>query len=1303
YLQLDGHFFQPVLQQIRAVAESSAEVLRRPVKTDLPAGFPIRRVVSSTKQLFDLAGDSGRGGCQRPTCIPTLLPVAARPVLRSAVSLAMAASRSDIAVTLAIKLPAIKDVQSATLRRQELLAQGALANPWRPQHLQSRLDIGAAVAAAAAASADADAEVVPAAAAGFDAAAAAAATAAATAVGVNSRSLLAAELFKLQLLLALRTSRSPSFTRPRRVRRKLRTRSNCGCCGCLDGNSGSKYSPSDPELSEQLHSALEQSGFTESRAALQSAAADVLQQILRSRLNDVDFFVVGSYSEGWGNSLTTLDGRTDANSDIDVMYLIRGREYHQRGLCECDGAPEQHELVNGHIQCSGYASNPASTKPGFTLRPALDDVFAGRLCRYPPIALLLPNRVSNIPHPVLEALRKVLTSASSPCHVVHAASPDREGEELRVSTSFLEKRMLRSLTTLQGQLFVTLKYLVKKVICHKNGFNQQGLKSYHVKTITFRMVDETPVEQWKKENLVSLTRQSLQMLLDCVEKSREQDRQTPDTPDRSRGRIMDHFFLSDAAIYLKGADKERVDQHLDGIMSTLRTVIDRLPQLLQQFIGSLRPIYDVVRECLVRLSCSDCSPRSQESLTELIARLPDCALSAREALRALACLKFGYRGTAERVVSLYSGHSVSRGIAWSREKSATEATEKFVMRHLSSRDSASLDFLSGWTAEQLKHSNGKIEERCYKRAAVIVKNSSCSRWICVVKSGSAQVLLALDKVGPSLHQRHHACRRPQTSRNPQQAAQAPYPRRIRPVAPADDDLADEDQRPFITHLPPPPQSPQRAQQEPHRPQTTAGAPERKAAAASTGSGESTRRPPTAETYGSAVSEPCQQRSTVKSAMKFERSMSRTYELDEDPAASLVPTNQLDRRYHRYDNETDVQLPEQPQFTRLRTLTRGEVFGLQELFRTDQPALSLISGAPSTRCLLLDKAYYVEQSPKQLLDCLRNQVTHYPNRRELQRRLQERVNWEAYKQLRLTQWAGGCGVGGSISLQPRTPPRLPGHWLPGVTTACLRRPFSCCCCPPTTAKITGRPIRLRRCSAIAVNGGRGGAPLSGPTLSTMSPGCRPAAAAGDPLSTWPTMARGGSDKTVGGVAVVGGDKLVEPDAGGSVQAVQQRLDAASQSRVVVAQLVRPTAQVPYSVDVNIGQRVALGVHQGRFGQANAIVQMATQTGGVFAIRLWSLRSGGHGRCRYTVARVPLTVWLNMAAGANEVLAISSCAAELYWRDFKGRKIFFHSDYQAALQALCHTTTNSLRLYWAAQQAGSEEHHLVHVDPKKRQFQ
>uniref|UniRef100_A0A1I8IGM7 RNase H domain-containing protein n=1 Tax=Macrostomum lignano TaxID=282301 RepID=A0A1I8IGM7_9PLAT len=43
--------------------------------------------------------------------------------------------------------------------------------------------------------------------------------------------------------------------------------------------------------------------------------------------------------------------------------------------------------------------------------------------------------------------------------------------------------------------------------------------------------------------------------------------------------------------------------------------------------------------------------------------------------------------------------------------------------------------------------------------------------------------------------------------------------------------------------------------------------------------------------------------------------------------------------------------------------------------------------------------------------------------------------------------------------------------------------------------------------------------------------------------------------------------------------------------------------------------------------------------------------------------------------NEVLAISSCAAELNAKVTRGKTIVIHSDSQAALQALCHTTTNS----------------------------
>uniref|UniRef100_A0A1I8J214 ANK_REP_REGION domain-containing protein n=1 Tax=Macrostomum lignano TaxID=282301 RepID=A0A1I8J214_9PLAT len=129
-----------------------------------------------------------------------------------------------------------------------------------------------------------------------------------------------------------------------------------------------------------------------------------------------EYFVVGSFAEGWGNSLVTLDGRTDFDSDVDVMWLTHGKPFHLKDFCEC----------------ADRTSNPARSYLGFNQRPTLDEVPAHRLCRYPPIAPLQPDRVakSNIFPAVLQSIQRDVTSASSPCHIVHAAPPGKAGEQL---------------------------------------------------------------------------------------------------------------------------------------------------------------------------------------------------------------------------------------------------------------------------------------------------------------------------------------------------------------------------------------------------------------------------------------------------------------------------------------------------------------------------------------------------------------------------------------------------------------------------------------------------------------------------------------------------------------------------------------------------------------------------------------------------------------------------------------------------------------------------------------------------------
>uniref|UniRef100_A0A1I8GG44 ANK_REP_REGION domain-containing protein n=1 Tax=Macrostomum lignano TaxID=282301 RepID=A0A1I8GG44_9PLAT len=106
----------------------------------------------------------------------------------------------------------------------------------------------------------------------------------------------------------------------------------------------------EEDLSQMLFCCLRDSGFTQEGAAVQQAAADILQQIARkSGMGSVN--AVGSFSEGWGSSLKALDGRIDSDSDIDFTVILVV-ELHLQQYCKCV-APDLNRMAayeKGYVQ-----------------------------------------------------------------------------------------------------------------------------------------------------------------------------------------------------------------------------------------------------------------------------------------------------------------------------------------------------------------------------------------------------------------------------------------------------------------------------------------------------------------------------------------------------------------------------------------------------------------------------------------------------------------------------------------------------------------------------------------------------------------------------------------------------------------------------------------------------------------------------------------------------------------------------------------------------------------------------------------
>uniref|UniRef100_A0A1I8I1I4 Mab-21 domain-containing protein n=1 Tax=Macrostomum lignano TaxID=282301 RepID=A0A1I8I1I4_9PLAT len=220
-----------------------------------------------------------------------------------------------------------------------------------------------------------------------------------------------------------------------------------------------------------------------------SGVALALEDLLRLLLKSQDtFFVFGSFCDGWGSCLSKIDGSIDSDSDIDITFVLKSNSVHIPADCSasetsnCLKGCKVADYEDGHVTIA----LPFFQRATFRL-PEIEAISARHCCSYPRIELLSPGYRSHISTQTLEAIRTEVLQVPR-CHAVSASPPGLEGSRMRVSTTLLERIVMHNLTTVQGQLFVLLKFFIKRHISSK----VSGLKTYMAKNLLFYMLDETP-------------------------------------------------------------------------------------------------------------------------------------------------------------------------------------------------------------------------------------------------------------------------------------------------------------------------------------------------------------------------------------------------------------------------------------------------------------------------------------------------------------------------------------------------------------------------------------------------------------------------------------------------------------------------------------------------------------------------------------------------------------------------------------------------------------------------------------------
>ncbi|XP_046561131.1 uncharacterized protein LOC124270147 [Haliotis rubra] len=107
---------------------------------------------------------------------------------------------------------------------------------------------------------------------------------------------------------------------------------------------------------------------------------------------------------------------------------------------------------------------------------------------------------------------------------------------------------------------------------------------------------------------------------------------------------------------------------------------------------------------------------------------------------------------------------------------------------------------------------------------------------------------------------------------------------------------------------------------------------------------------------------------------------------------------LDAGIKRKDPDDVTPADLNPEFVKVETVTKGQVFGLADLLLGRQTSFCVVSNGAD--CLLINKQLYMDHVTDDLERRTRQQLCPYPSEEALQRSLQTSVDWNAYREVTL---------------------------------------------------------------------------------------------------------------------------------------------------------------------------------------------------------------------------------------------------------------------------------------------------------------